>query len=461
MSFVPAWQLGQLVWPQSLTLPEPTPRQALALSMDWKRELLFGGAAGGGKSFYLLFAALQFVDWPEYRALVLRRTYPQLKLSLGLLELAQDWLGGQAQGGESIDGYPTRWRFPSGAQLNFGHCQHLKNREDYQGGGFHFVGFDELTQFLQAQYLYVAFSRNRRELKSNLPIRTRATSNPGGAGHQWVRDRFIMDARTVGPADAASFIDPGRAFVPSKIRDNPHLDADEYERGLKNLHPYERAQLMDGDWNVRPPGALFQRVWFRIFENLVGQVARRVRYWDLAATEPEKGKDPDWTVGTLEAELVGGTAPVDFMVEDVERFQLEPGELELRLRSVADADGPNVLQLIEQEGGSAGKIAARSIGRALEGHQVRFERSTGSKAVRAGPFASAASQGRVGVLRRPWLSEWFQELEMFTGVDDGHDDQVDSASGAYAELALGLGVTWDDLYPKAVAADADGAAANR
>ena len=104
MSAAPAWRLGDIVWPTSIKLPvEPTHRQALALSMDWKREALFGDAAGGGKSVYLLLAALQLVDFKEYRALILRRTFPQLKIALGLLELANEWLSGQAIGAESRD----------------------------------------------------------------------------------------------------------------------------------------------------------------------------------------------------------------------------------------------------------------------------------------------------------------------------------------------------------------------
>lgn len=447
MATAVSWPVGSLVWPTTINLEAtPTARQALALSMDWKRELLFGGAAGGGKSYFLLMAALQYVDYPEYRALIVRRTFPQLKIALGLLEIAEEWLSGQAEGVDTVDGLPTRWLFPSGAKLDFGHCQHLKDRYQYQGGGWHFVGTDELTQFLERQYLYICFSRQRREIASLIPMRTRATSNPGGIGHEWVRERFKILADEVGPGDPDSFVSLSRAFIPSKIRDNPHLDADDYEASLLELHPYERAQLMEGDWDVRAPGSLFQREWFRVLRTTPGKVRKRVRYWDLAATEAKKGRDPDWSVGTKYAAV--NAAEVDYVVEDVERCQLEPGGLEVRIRAIADADGKSVPIVIEQEGGSAGKIAARALGRALEGYTVRFERSTGSKKVRAGPFASASEQGRVGVLEGQWLNEWVRELESFSGEDDqGHDDQVDSASGAHNEIAVAKGVTWEDLYP--------------
>ena len=439
-----AWSLGDLVWPTSIRLPiEPTPRQTLALGMDWKREGLFGGAAGGGKSYFMLAAALQFVDWPDYRALILRRTYPQLAIAEGLLETAEDWLGGQAQGYDRVNGLPTRWRLPSGATLDFGHCLHLKDRTQYQGGAWHFVGFDELTQFLEGQYTYIAFSRQRRTVASSIPIRVRATANPGGEGHEWVRDRFLIRGSRVGAGELEPYVDDSRFFLPSKISDNPHLDRVEYEKSLADLHPYERAQLLDGDWDARPPGALFQREWFALLDETPGRVRRRVRYWDLAATEQKDGTDPDYTVGTLYASTF--EAPVDYVVEDVERFRLDPGPLERRIQSVADADGSEVLQVFEQEPGSSGKIAATALGRALDGHTVRFERPTGSKVTRSGPFASAAEQGRVGVRRGAFNADWFRELEMFPG--GSHDDQVDSVSGAHAQLAVRKGATWDDLYP--------------
>jgi len=439
-----AWQLGELVWPTTLSLPiEPTSRQTLALAMDWKREALFGGAAGGGKSYYLLAAALQFADWPEYRALILRRTFQQLSISEGLLEMAEEWLGRQAEGIDTVNGLPTRWKLPSGATLDFGHCQHLKDRQQYQGGAWHFVGFDELTQFLEGQYTYIAFSRQRRTVDSTIPIRVRSTSNPGGEGHDWVRQRFLLEGETVGGNNyAATFLSDGRAFIPSKIRDNPHLDADEYEQSLADLHPYERAQLMEGDWDARPPGALFRREWFPILDAMP-RVRRRVRYWDLAATETKPGRDPDRSVGTLYARV--DDADVDFVVEDVEAFRMEPGPTVRRIRQLAEADGKEVEIWIEQEPGSSGKIAATAIARELDGFTVRFDRPTGSKVTRSGPFASASEQGRVGVLRGSWFTDWIRELEQFPG--GAHDDRVDSVSGAHGVVAVRKGVTWDDLYP--------------
>lgn len=200
-------------------------------------EVLYGGAAGGGKSDAMLMAALQYVHVPDYSALILRRTYPQLSQEGGLIPRSQDWLRGKATWNEQR----KSWTFPSGAVLAFGHLQHETTKYDYQSGEYQFIGFEELTQFTETQYLYL-HSRTRRCEGSEVPIRIRATSNPGGVGHKWVKARFI------------DTVDSQRKFIPATLEDNPSLDKEEYERRLAALDPVTRAQLRDGDWTVAPQG---------------------------------------------------------------------------------------------------------------------------------------------------------------------------------------------------------------
>ena len=137
-------------------------------------EVLYGGAAGGGKTDALLMAALQFADIPGYKALLLRRTFPELSQASGLIDRSQEWLGGKAQWNEA----KHRWTFPSGAILEFGYLQRSTDRFRYQGAEFDFIGFDELTHFDESDYLYL-FSRLRRREGSPIPPRMRAGSNPG------------------------------------------------------------------------------------------------------------------------------------------------------------------------------------------------------------------------------------------------------------------------------------------
>ena len=214
-----------------------SPQQALWLLLDC-REAFYGGAAGGGKSAALLMAGLQYVDVPGYRALILRRTFAQLSKGDALIPLSQEWL---ARSDARWSEQRKTWTFPSGATLEFGHVQNETDKLDYQGAAYQFVGFDELTQFTESIYTYIAFSRQRRRVGreiAGVPVRVRSTANPGGEGHAWVKRRFIEE-----PAE-------GVVFIPAKVRDNPGLDADDYEQSLMHLPDVLRAQLMEGDWGA-------------------------------------------------------------------------------------------------------------------------------------------------------------------------------------------------------------------
>jgi hypothetical protein len=210
---------------------------------DERRELLYGGAAGGGKSDALLMAALQYVEQPNYNAILFRRTYADLSLPGALMPRAAEWL---SQTSARWNETKKQWTFPSGATLTFGYLQHTNDKFRYQSAEFDFIGFDELTQFPEADYLYL-FSRLRRRTGSKIPPRMRAASNPGGTGHRWVHERFIA------PYEAGSMPDD-RGFIPAKLDDNPHVDREQYELSLAQLDEVTRAQLRQGDWNARLPG---------------------------------------------------------------------------------------------------------------------------------------------------------------------------------------------------------------
>jgi hypothetical protein len=166
---------------------EPTAKQSLFLMHDHIPELLFGGAAGPGKTDGLLMAALQYVDVPEYAALLLRRTYADLALPGAIMDRSHTWLEGKDV--HWSDDKKT-WTFPSGATLTFGYLDGPRDHYRYQSSEFQFIGFDELSQFKKNQYLYL-HSRLRRLINSEIPIRMRAASNPGDIGHEWVKERFI------------------------------------------------------------------------------------------------------------------------------------------------------------------------------------------------------------------------------------------------------------------------------
>lgn len=384
-------------------------------------EILYGGAAGGGKSAGLLAAALQYVEHPGYDALIVRRSYADLEKPGGLIPLSNLWLSGKAD----YDGHSHRWHFPSGATLSFGHIQNeFSVVQDYQGSAFSFIGFDELTQFAEFMYRYL-FSRKRKAAGLPFPTRVRNTSNPGGIGHEWVKQRFITAANGI-----------NRMFIPAKLEDNPGLDKEDYEESLSNLDPITRAQLRHGDWDIRPEGNLFKREWFkgRIVPES-GQIIKRVRYWDLAATPlGENGNaDPDWTVGLL----LGMTAERLYFILDVVRFRGTALEVKRRMRQIAIRDGVGVEIKIEQEGGASGKIVAQDIVRdVLAGFAAYAVPPRKGKVERSKPSQAAAERGDIYLVAGEWVDAFLDEICSF-GTESDHDDQVDALSGAFEALNAG------------------------
>ena len=143
-------------------------------------------------------AALQYVDVPGYAALLFRRTYADLNLPGALMDRAHQWLGATAARWNAHD---HRWTFPSGATLTFGYLETERDKYRYQSSELQYIGFDELTQFPESQYTYL-FSRLRRLGDSEVPLRMRSASNPGGEGHEWVRARFV-DAQATRSASSS------------------------------------------------------------------------------------------------------------------------------------------------------------------------------------------------------------------------------------------------------------------
>src|SRR5271169_4418320 len=182
---------------------KPTEKQTLFLRRT-ETEVLFGGSAGPGKSSGLLMAALQYVEEKNYNAILFRRTYRDLALPSALMDRSKQWLCGSRAHWNEIE---HCWTFPSGAKLQFGYLETEADKYRYQGAEFDFVGFDELTQFTESQYTYL-FSRLRRGADSNIPLRMWSASNPGGVGHNWVKQRFIVEGQKY-----------GRVFVPAFLSD--------------------------------------------------------------------------------------------------------------------------------------------------------------------------------------------------------------------------------------------------
>lgn len=428
----------------------PTRMQAKALKYQRVREILYGGAAGGGKTDWLLMEALLHIEVPGYSAIIFRRTFPQLSAPEdGLLARAMEWLGGNSDfhGSDTINGMPVRWKHRTGGTLSFSHLQAEKDKYNHQGPSYQFIGWDELTQFSASQYRYLVKSRMRRlASQSWLPLRARAGSNPGGTGHDWVREYFpIPHGDKLRPVD-------GKLFIPARLEDNPYLDRDEYASGLLDMHPYEVEQLLRGNWDARPPGARFKREWFKIIDEAPAGM-EEVRRWDLAATAPKAGADPDYTSGTRMGRNINGS--LRFVVSDVQRFRENPGPTKQRILQTASIDGRAVRIRMEQEPGASGKIVIADFAKLLEGYDFKGVSSTGDKFVRSNPMAAAAERGEVALVSGHWVEEFLRELESFGGSEGhSHDDQVDSTAGAHTDLTYRRGVTPGDAIAMMEAATA-------
>lgn len=418
---------------------------------------IYGGSAGGGKSFGLLLEPVRHVNNPHFGGVIFRRTSPQITNEGALWDEAgklYPLIGGRARVGD------LEYRFPAGSSIGFSHLQHEQTKFDWQGAQVPFIGFDELTHFTKSQFFYM-LSRNRSTCGVKPYIR--ATCNPDAdswvaefiawwvdqetgypiAGRAGVIRYFVRinDAILWGDSPAAlrdeygADVEPKSvAFIPAKLTDNPALmQADPgYLANLKALPQVERLRLLGGNWKVRPAAGLyFKRQWCEVVDAIPAGV-RFVRYYDLAATEKTETNDPDWTEG-----VKLGRDPLTkiYYVADLVRDRQSPLKVEQLIRNTASLDGPTVTIGIPQDPAQAGKSQAQYLVRQLSGYaaQARIER--GDKPTRFGPFSAQCEAGNVKILRGAWNGVFFDNLEAFPEAE--HDDTADACSGAFNMLQSG------------------------
>lgn len=399
-------------------------------------ELLFGGAAGGGKTDFLKVAPLRWVKEPGFRAILFRRSYPELERTLITASRAlYPALGAVYHEARHV------WTFPSGATIAFGYCEKEKDVLRYQGAEYSFLGIDELTHFSEAQYRYLT---SRARSADGLPIRIRATSNPGGPGHEWVRARFgawVGKAADAAPGELCYYDADGRrvpegtpwslsrTFVPAKLADNPYLGTD-YRAQLLALDPVTRAQLLDGDWDATiGEGKLFHRDWWQYFDTLPPDVEASARAWDFGGTA-----DGDPTRGLRLRRRPRGVIP-RYVIDDLVTLRGAPHEVHALVKSTALLDGPGVVVVIPQDPGQAGIDQAQSYKRDLEGFTVHSRRPSVNKVTRAGPASSQVGARNFALVRGPWNAALVAEGHAFP--DGPHDDIIDALSDAFAELTDG------------------------
>ncbi|MGA0540717.1 phage terminase large subunit [Neotabrizicola sp. VNH66] len=430
---------------------------------------IYGGGAGGGKTWALLMEPLRHAGNADFGAVFFRRTTVQIRNEGGLWD-------------ESVKLYPLlgaapkevtlEWKFPSGASLSMAHLEHEKTVANWQGSQIALLLFDELTHFSEKQFFYM-LSRNR----SMCGVRpyVRATCNPDA--DSWVA-RFIawwIDQDTglpineragvlryfvrIGdaihwadrPQDLAghTMLDEGGnrvpvppksvTFIPAKLTDNKALMAADpgYMANLMALSSVERERLLGGNWKIRPAaGLLFKRQWCEVIDTVPAGV-RWTRGWDLAATpKTDANPDPDGTSGTK----IGQAPDGSFVVGDHVKDWLSPNGVRTLIRNTATQDGRDTLISLPQDPGQAGKDQKESLAKHLNGFNVRFSPETGDKPTRFSPFSAQAEAGNVKVLRGAWNEGWFSALEGFP--EAAHDDDADSTSRAFNALVEAKPQAW-------------------
>ena len=331
-------------------------KQALFGTID-ADVIIFGGAAGAGKTRALLtdFVRQEYIDNPDYRAVMFRRTYPEFTQAGGLVDESRKIY--YPIKGTFIEKPSLEWRFPSGSRVSFRHLQHEKTVHIYQGSQITRIGFDELTHFTQEQFFYL-LSRNRSV--SGIKPAVRATCNPDA--DSWVasfiswwinpKDGYAIEERSgivryfIRQGDTVYWADDKQelidkfslkdklfemipsdiqkeflsneeisikpedliksfTFIPATIFDNRELIKvnPTYLANLYSLHQVERERLLRGNWKIKyEAGTVFDRTWFEILDKVPDdwRLIGKVRFWDLAATAKENAENYHcYTSGTL------------------------------------------------------------------------------------------------------------------------------------------------------------------
>lgn len=425
---------------------------------------IYGGGAGGGKTWALLMEPLRHIHVQGFGSVTFRRSTVQIRNEGGLWDesaVLYPQIGGEPK--EHV----LSWSFPSGASCSFAHLEHDKTRFNWQGSQIPLICFDELTHFSAVQFWYMV-SRNRSMCGVRPYIR--ATCNPDADSWvaeliEWWIDQdtglpiperagvlrwFVRVGEKLVWADSPADLEchtmlnesgqevpiPPKSltFIPAKLTDNKALMAADpgYMASLLSLPLVERERLLGGNWKIRPAAGLyFQRSWCKVVDT-VPMGTTFARGYDFGATvRTAENPDPDATSSTKIGRMPDGR----YIVVDNDNDCLSPAGVKRKLANTASQDGKACKISIPQDPGQAGKSQVAGMKLDLAGYDVRSSTETGDKVTRFSPFSAQAEGGNIDVLRGAWNDRWFTALESFPMAK--HDDDADSTSRAYDAIALG------------------------
>lgn len=438
--------------------PQPGPQEMfLSTPAD---VCIYGGAAGGGKTYGLLMEAMRHKSAPDFGAVIFRRNYTQVTAQGGLWDSSRS-LYRLVKGAIPRKTPKLHWEFPSGARVNFAHLGSDDDCESWQGSQIAMIGFDELTHFSRYQFFYM-LSRNRTDSKVKPYIR--ATCNPDAdswvaefiawwinpdTGYPipersgvvrymvrindeliWTDTKQELVDRDVDEGDIKSV-----TFIASTLQDNQILMKRDpgYLANLKALPLVERERLLYGNWKIKPAaGLFFKRSQVGAFLEVVpDDVIQWARGWDLAATSEDEDGDPAYTAGVLIGKRKNGR----YVVANVTNVRLDAGDVRKHIKSTCLMDKQKYKRVVErlpQDPGQAGKDQAQSYIKFLAGFIVKAIPESGSKESRAEPFAAQWQAGNVDLIIGEWNESYLTQLESFP--ESKFKDMVDASSSAFAEI---------------------------
>lgn len=455
-----AFQLAPQAGPQT---------QFMASSADI---IIYGGAAGGGKTYALLLEALRHKDVKSFGAVIFRHNYNQITAEGGLWDASQK-IFNQVPDAHSRKSPKLHWRFDGGAKLSFAHIERDEDLKSWQGTEIAYIGFDELTHFTKHQFLYM-LSRNR----TTCGIRpyVRATCNPDS--DSWVAEfiswwidqetgyaipersgqvRWMVVLNDIiywgdTPEELAKKYEvnvedcKSVTFIASRLEDNKILMESDpgYLANLKAMTEVDMERLLRGNWKIKAAaGSFFKR-------SQVGEILTEVpkdlvavcRGWDLAATDKDEDDEAAFTAGVLMGRRENGR----FVIIDVINRQLKAGDVRSTVLVTAKMDHAKYAwcrQRLPQDPGQAGKDQKASYMEMLAGFDVHMIPESGDKATRAEPMAAQWQHGMFDLVAGEWNEAYLNQLESFP--DSKWKDMVDASSSAFNEITLGMGFNIDNL----------------